>query len=100
MIFNGHEYESAFQREIASLSDQSDEFRAIEMTYKGNVSEMFTAMLLPYREELKVNDLKTAAYIILTSVEAVIHDTMFHNNGQNKEAVINELTALICNYLF
>ena len=87
MIFSGHEYESAFQREIASLSEQSDEFRAIEMTYKGNVSEMFTAMLLPYKDELKVKDLKTAAYIILTSVEAVIHDTMFHNNGQNKEAV-------------
>lgn len=61
---------------------------------------MQNIMQTGYKDELKVKDLKTAAYIILTSVEAVIHDTMFHNNGQNKEAVINELTALICNYLF
>ena len=49
---------------------------------------------------IKVNDFLTASYIILTTVEAVIHDTQFHNGGKNKEAVINELTALIVNYLF
>ncbi len=41
VVFKGHEYHSAFQREIASLSEQSDEFRAIEMTFKG--------IIIPYR---------------------------------------------------
>ena len=43
---------------------------------------------------------KTASYIILTMVEAIVHDTMFHNKGKNKKAVMQELTALIVNYLF
>lgn len=100
LVFRGHEYESAFQREIASLSDQSDEFREIEMSCKGDISEMFINMLLPFKDELTVKDIETAAYVILTSVEAVVHDTMFHHHGENKQAIIDELTALICHYLF
>lgn len=89
-----------FQREMSSLSEQSDEFRDIEMLYKKQIAEMFVEMLGDYRDMIKVSDLKTASYIILTMVEAVIHDTMFHNKGKNKKAVTRELTAMIVNYLF
>jgi Transcriptional regulator len=99
-VFKGHEYETAFQREIASLSEQSDEFREIEMSHKKDLTRMFTSMLSLYKDELKTDNLKTASYLILTTVEAVVHDIMFHNNGRNKKAVINELTAMIVNYLF
>lgn len=98
-IFRGHEYQTAFQREISSLSEQSDEFRAIEMVHKSNILHVFSEALKAYWEELKPQDLETSTYIILTTVEAVIHDTLFHNGGKNKEAVIRELTAMIVNYL-
>lgn len=98
-VFRGHEYQTAFQREISSLSEQSDEFRAIEMVHKSNILHVFSKALKAYREELKPQDLETSTYIILTTVEAVIHDTLFHNGGKNKEAVIRELTAMIVNYL-
>lgn len=98
-VFRGHEYQTAFQREISSLSEQSDEFRAIEMVHKSNILHVFSEALKAYREELKPQDLGTSTYIILTTVEAVIHDTLFHNGGKNKEAVIRELTAMIVNYL-
>ena len=100
LIYKGHEYKTEFQREIASLSEQSDEFRAIEMSHKKEVSEMFIHMLSEYKDQIKVKDLKTASYIILTMVESVIHDNLFHNGGKNKKAVMQELTALIVNYLF
>ena len=99
-IFKGHEVMTDFQREIASLSEQSDEFREIEMTHKKDITEMFIQMLGEFKDEVKVKDLKTASYIILTMVEAVIHDTRFHNKGKNKKAVMQELTSLIVNYLF
>lgn len=99
VVFRGHEYQTAFQREISSLSEQSDEFRAIEMVHKSNILHVFSEALKAYREELKPQDLETSTYIILTTVEAVIHDTLFHNGGKNKEAVIRELTAMIVNYL-
>lgn len=98
-VFRGHEYQTAFQREISSLSEQSDEFRAIEMVHKSNILHVFSEALKAYREDLKPQDLETSTYIILTTVEAVIHDTLFHNGGKNKEAVIRELTAMIVNYL-
>lgn len=98
-VFRGHEYQTAFQREISSLSEQSDEFRAIEMVHKSNILHVFSEALRAYWEELKPQDLETSTYIILTTVEAVIHDTLFHNGGKNKEAVIRELTAMIVNYL-
>lgn len=98
-VFRGHEYQTAFQREISSLSEQSDEFRAIEMVHKSNILHVFSEALKAYREELKPQDLETSTYIILTTVEAVIHDTLFHNGGKNKKAVIRELTAMIVNYL-
>jgi AcrR family transcriptional regulator len=98
-VFRGHEYQTAFQREISSLSEQSDEFRAIEMVHKSNILHVFSEALKACREELKPQDLETSTYIILTTVEAVIHDTLFHNGGKNKEAVIRELTAMIVNYL-
>lgn len=98
-VFRGHEYQTAFQREISSLSEQSDEFRAIEMFHKSNILHVFSEALKAYWEELKPQDLETSTYIILTTVEAVIHDTLFHNGGKNKEAVIRELTAMIVNYL-
>ena len=98
-VFRGHEYQTAFQREISSLSKQSDEFRAIEMVHKSNILHVFSEALKACREELKPQDLETSTYIILTTVEAVIHDTLFHNGGKNKEAVIRELTAMSVNYL-
>ena len=99
-IFKGYGIMPEFQREMSSLSEQSDEFRDIEMLYKKQIAEMFVEMLGDYRDMIKVSDLKTASYIILTMVEAVIHDTMFHNKGKNKKAVTRELTAMIVNYLF
>jgi len=99
-VFKGHEYETAFQREIASLSEQSDEFREIEMVHKRNLTKTFTSILSAYKDELKVRDLKTASYLILTTVEAAVHDTLFHNGGKNKKAVSRELTAMIVAYLF
>ncbi len=99
-VFKGHEYMTEFQREIASLSEQSDEFRSIEMEHKKQLTHAFMSMMNAYSEIIKVKDSQTASYIILTTVEAVIHDIQFHNGGKNKEAVIDELTALIVNYLF
>ena len=99
-IFKGHGIMTEFQREISSLSEQSDEFREIEMTQKKRITEMFIQMLGDNINMVKIKDLKTASYIILTMVEAVVHDTMFHNKGKNKKAVTQELTAMIVNYLF
>lgn len=54
------------------------------MVHKKELTKMFTSVLSAYKDELKIKDLKTASYLILTTVEAAVHDTMFHNSGKNK----------------
>lgn len=85
-VFKGHEYQSDFQREIAALSEQSDEFRELEMVHKTNIKNIFSKLLMSYQKQLKPDDLETATYVILTTIEAVVHDIQFHNGGKNKEA--------------
>lgn len=99
-VFKGHEIESKFQREIAALSEQSDEFRAIEMAHKKDLIKTFKKLLMSYQDYVRVENISTASYLILTTVEAVVHDTVFHNGGKKKKVIIDELTDMIVNYLF
>ena len=94
-----HFVNTAFQKEMAALSSQSDEMRAIEQKYRGNMSLELAGMLAGYRDYYRISDFSTAAMLIQTSLEAVIHETVFYPNNYNKEAVLNELTDMFCNYL-
>ena len=94
-----HLVNTAFQKEMAALSAQSEEMRAIEQKYRGNMSRALAAMLEMYREYYRVTDLTTAAMLIQTSLEAVIHETVFYPNDYDPEAVLRELTDMFCAYL-
>ena len=94
-----HYVNTAFQKEMAALSAQSEEMRAIEQRYRGNLSLALAAMLEGYRDYYRISDFSTAALLIQTSLEAVIHETVFYPNHYDKEAVLNELTDMFCAYL-
>ena len=94
-----HFINTAFQKEMAALSAQSEEMRAIEQKYRGNMSLALAAMLEGYRDFYRISDFNTAALLIQTSLEAVIHETVFYPNDYDKEAVLRELTDMYCTYL-
>ena len=94
-----HFVNTAFQKEMAALSAQSEEMRAIEQKYRGNMSFALAALLEGYRDYYRVSDFNTAALLIQTSLEAVIHETVFYPNHYDKEAVLRELTDMFCAYL-
>ena len=94
-----HFVNTAFQKEMAALSSQSEELRAIEQKYRGNMSQSLAMMLAEYRDYYRISDFKTAAMLIQTSLEAVIHETVFYPNDYDKEKVLQELTNMFCAYL-
>ena len=94
-----HLVDTAFQKEMAALSSQSEELRAIEQKYRGNMSQSLVMMLERYRDYYRISDFYTAAMLIQTSLEAVIHETVFYPNDYDKEKVLQELNDMFCAYL-
>ena len=99
-ILKSHYYMNDFQKEIASLSCQSEEFRMIEDQYKSHVPEFFKNIIYDSGMKLRISDPDTATQIILTSVESVIHETVFYGDGSRDEEVIKELSDMVLRYLF
>ena len=100
MLVKSHYYRKDFQKEIASLSCQSEEFRAIEDQYKSHVPDFFLGMIEKSGAGLRVKDVDLAARIILTTVESVIHETVFNGDGSQDDKVVKELADLVLRYLF
>jgi AcrR family transcriptional regulator len=100
MLLKSHYYKKDFQKEIASLSCQSEEFRAIEEQYKSHVPDFFLGMIEKCGTELRIKDVDLAARIILTTVESVIHETVFNGDGSQDDKVVKELADLVLRYLF
>ena len=94
-----HLVDTAFQKEMAALSSQSEELRAIEQKYRGNMSQSLAMMLEGYQNYYRISDFHTTAMLIQTSLEAVIHETVFYPNDYDKEKVLPELTDMFCTYL-
>ena len=97
---DAHAHYSAFQREVASLSMQSDEMRRIEQEAKGPIGESMISLFTPYIDIFRVKDLETAGFIIMAATEASAHEASFYENGPDKQAVVRELADMLCRYLF
>jgi hypothetical protein len=100
MLLKSHYYRKDFQKEIASLSCQSEEFRMIEDQYRSHVPDFFLGIIKNSGAKLRVTDVDLAAHIILTTVESVIHETVFNGDGSQDDSVVKELADLVLRYLF
>lgn len=99
-ILKSHYYKKDFQKEIASLSCQSEEFRMIEDQYKSHVPEFFLNIINDSGMRLRIKDPSLSARIVLTLVESVIHETVFNGDGSKDEQVVKELSDIVLRYLF
>lgn len=99
-ILESHGYLTAFQKEITSLSHQSDDFRQMENPYRAFATEKILSLLEFYRPLLKIKDLETAAFMIHTSIEAIIHELVFFpDDTRDNSKTIEALSEMLCSYL-
>ena len=99
-ILKSHYYKKDFQKEIASLSCQSEEFRMIEDQYRSHVPEFFLNIINDSGMRLRIKDPSLSANIVLTLVESVIHETVFNGDSSKDEQVVKELSDIVLRYLF
>jgi hypothetical protein len=63
---------------------------------------VFRTYLEAHRDELRVDDLDLAAFVCVTSIEAVTHNAVLHQrivSEEAMEALIDEATRLVAGYL-
>lgn len=100
-IMESHTHLTAFQKEITSLSYQNEDFRELENPYRAFAGEKILSLLELYKHEMKIKDLETAAFIIHTCTEGIVHELAFYpDESHDKDQVINEFATMLYNYLF
>lgn len=100
MVLKTHEYMTNFQKEIASLTLQYEEFYQLDVQSHALITNKLMTLMVEHKELLRVSDFSLASLIVRNSIESVIHEVMFHPNDYDKSNVIDEITNLLCNYLF
>lgn len=100
LLVKSHTYMTAFQKEVASLSYQSEEFRKLEEPFKKMTIEKIKLLLVNYQSVIKVKDLDVASHLIETCIEAVIHEVSFFEKYSNQREIIDSFVDMIYNYLF
>lgn len=98
LVMQMHNYMPEFQKEITCLSQQYDEFRAIEEKYHINIINMVTDLLNDHKNILRVTDIPTAVLVINKSLEAIVHEVQFYPNSYDIEKIIDETTDMLCRY--
>lgn len=99
IIFEAHSYNSNFHKEITILALSNEKFRLLEEELNKYMYDKILSILKNNKDLLKVNNLENALFIILNSVESVVHSIMFYDSPYDKEDIIDELTNMLYSYL-
>jgi AcrR family transcriptional regulator len=75
--------------------DRSDRVRDVERT----VMLLVKTYLAAHRDEICVEDLDLAAFVVVQAVEGVTHAALLHDDHLNQEKLIDEISALVIRYL-
>src|SRR5690606_31176061 len=71
--------------------------------FSRDTQALFRTLLERHRDELRVSDLDLAAFVCVTSVEALTHNAVLHRaeflSNEAADALIGEATRLIVRYL-
>ncbi len=89
-----------------ALSEQIPRVSRLEKvaTFNREYHSLFRAYLEDHKKELRVTDLDLAAYVCVTSIEALTHDAVLHRtellSDERVGKLIDEVSVLVLRYLF
>lgn len=99
IVLEGHTYMTAFQKEIASLSYQNTEFRELENKYRVFVTKKIMSLMQSFSEYLRITDFESASFMLMTTIESVIHEILFFDVPYDKDLILKDLTVMLSRYL-
>lgn len=96
-----HRIDPELHRVLAEQIPRVGKLERVEAFNRENYT-MFRAYLERHRDELHVDDLELAAFVCVTSIEAVTHNAVLHHkivSDEATEALLDEAARLVVGYL-
>jgi len=97
-----HRVDPKLHRVLAEQTPRTGALANIE-AFNGRTYDLFRTYLEGRRDELRVLDLELAAFVCVTSIEALTHNAVLHRSeilsDEAVETLIGEATRLIVRYL-
>ena len=96
-----HRLDPKLHRVLAEQIPRVGKLEKVETFNRGNYA-LFRAYLDSHRKEIRATDLELAAFVCVTSIEALTHTAVLHHDvvsHQATEALVDEATRLVVGYL-
>jgi AcrR family transcriptional regulator len=101
MAVEAHRIDPKLHRVLAEQIPRVRRLEKVETFNRENYA-FFRAYLESHREEIRATDLELAAFVCVTSIEALTHTAVLHHeivSDEATEALIDEATRLVVGYL-
>ena len=102
MAVKAHRVDPGLHRVLAEQIPRVGRLEKVE-TFNRENHALFKAYLENHRDEIRPADLELAAFVSVTSIEALAHTAVLHHSGmlteQAMKALIDEGTRLVVGYL-
>jgi AcrR family transcriptional regulator len=101
MAVEAHRIDPKLHRVLAEQIPRVGRLEKVETFNRENYA-FFRAYLESHREEIRATDLELAAFVCVTSIEALTHTAVLHHeivSDEATEALIDEATRLVVGYL-
>jgi AcrR family transcriptional regulator len=96
-----HRLDPKLHRVLAEQIPRVGKLEKVETFNRANYA-LFRAYLESHRKEIRTTDLELAAFVCVTSMEALTHTAVLHHDivsGEATDALIDEATRLVVGYL-
>ena len=96
-----HRLDPKLHRVLAEQIPRVGKLEKVETFNRGNYA-LFRAYLESHRKEIRTRDLELAAFVCVTSIEALTHTAVLHHDivaDDATEALVDEATRLVVGYL-
>jgi hypothetical protein len=95
-----HRIDPKLHRVLAEQIPRVGKLEKVETFTRANYA-LFEAYLERHRKEIRAADLELAAFVCVTSIEALTHTAVLHHDISDKAAaaLIDEATRLVVGYL-
>jgi AcrR family transcriptional regulator len=101
MAVKAHRVDPKLHRVLAEQIPRVGKLENVETFSRGNYA-LFQAYLESHRDEIRAVDLELAAFVCVTSIEALTHTAVLHRkivSDEATEALVDEATRLVVGYL-
>ena len=101
VAIKSHRLDPKLHRVLAEQIPRVGKLEKVETFNRGNYT-LFKTYLQSHRKELRTDDLELAAFVCVTSIEALTHTAVLHEDivsDKQTEALVDEATRLVVGYL-